>query len=64
MTVQQVAAYLKLGRSVTYDLVRRGIIPSVRLGHQYRIVRERLLTWLESEPGDSQEHSAGMNGVR
>lgn len=35
-------AYLNLGRSTLYDLVRRGELPAVRFGKVLRIPREAL----------------------
>lgn len=49
LTVSQAAAVLQLGRSTTYELVRRYLatdgaagIPAVRVGGQLRIPRARL----------------------
>lgn len=48
MTVSEVSAFLRLGRSVTYELLRQGVIPNVRLGKQIRVSRTALLTYLEN----------------
>lgn len=37
LTVEEVAKYLNLKRSTAYDLVKRRIIPSAKLGRQIRI---------------------------
>jgi excisionase family DNA binding protein len=47
MTVPEVSAFLRLGRSVTYELLRRGVIPHIRLGKQIRVSRTALLAYLE-----------------
>ena len=46
LTVQEAAAYLRIGRTATYEAVRTGAIPSVRLGRLVRIPRDALLAWL------------------
>lgn len=38
MTVQEAAEYLRLKRTMAYEMVRRGIIPSIRFGRQIRVV--------------------------
>jgi excisionase family DNA binding protein len=47
LTVAETAAFLRIGRSACYELVRTGAIPSVRLGRLIRIPRDALMAWLE-----------------
>jgi excisionase family DNA binding protein len=42
LTPEEARAYLNLGRTTLYDLVRRGEIPAVRFGKVLRIPREAL----------------------
>jgi excisionase family DNA binding protein len=45
LSPEEFCEYLSLGRSTVYDLLRRGEIPSLKLGRSYRIpksVLERL----------------------
>ncbi|WP_051276272.1 helix-turn-helix domain-containing protein [Desulfovirgula thermocuniculi] len=42
LTVGEVAALLRLGRSTAYELIRRGEIPSFRVGRHIRIPRREL----------------------
>jgi excisionase family DNA binding protein len=45
LTVQEVAAYLRLAKNVVYDAVHSGQLPSRRFaGRQFRIPREALST--------------------
>lgn len=37
LTVRELSVLLRIGINSAYDLVRTGIIPSVRVGRQYRI---------------------------
>jgi len=56
LTVQEVATFLRLKRSTAYELVKQGVIPSVRLGRQIRVPKNRLLKFLEQEnlPGGAK----------
>lgn len=47
LTVEEAAALLKLKRSTAYELVRRGEIPSFRVGRFIRIPREALVEMAE-----------------
>jgi excisionase family DNA binding protein len=42
LTPEEARAYLNLGRTTLYDLVRRGELPAVRFGKVLRIPREAL----------------------
>lgn len=49
LTVPQVAKALQIARGRAYELVARGVIPSVRLGKSIRVPRDALLEWMEQE---------------
>ena len=42
MSVTECAAYLRIGRSHAYEMVKEGKIPSIRLGKKILIPRRRL----------------------
>jgi excisionase family DNA binding protein len=46
LTVPQVAAELQIPASTVYDLIRRGEIPSVRVGKRIRVPKRRLEDWI------------------
>lgn len=46
LTVTEAASALGIGRTVAYDLIRRGEIPHVRIGRSIRIPRASLDSWL------------------
>jgi excisionase family DNA binding protein len=46
---EEAGAALGLGRSKTYELLKAGILPSVRLGHSVRVPAEALRRWVESQ---------------
>ena len=53
LTVEEVAAVLRIGRSAAYQAVRDGSIPSVRIGgRSIRVPRHQLEALLGSEDGD------------
>ena len=54
--VNEVAAGLSLSRSTVYELVRSGVLPSVRIGGSRRIRGEDLARYVES----LQRVSAGV----
>jgi excisionase family DNA binding protein len=43
LTVEELAAWLRLGRNTAYEIVRRGEIPHVRFGRSIRIPKTALL---------------------
>jgi excisionase family DNA binding protein len=62
-TIEEVATFLRLGRSHTYELARTGILPAIRLGRSLRIPRAALLAWLETtaQGGQSENEAAGAS---
>ena len=47
LTVDKVAAYLKLHPLIVRRLARRGDIPAVKIGRQWRVRRDLLERWME-----------------
>jgi excisionase family DNA binding protein len=55
MTVDELVRFLRLGRTRTNELLRRGEISSYKLGRRRLIQRRDIETWLEqnkSRPGE------------
>ena len=48
MTVTEVAKLLKLGRTVVYEMIMSGEIPSYKVGKLRRIRRSDVQAWLAS----------------
>lgn len=46
LTLQEVAAYLRVHRSTLYRMIQRGELPVFRVGADYRITRYALDRWL------------------
>ncbi len=51
MTVEEAAQYLRLHTSTVYRLVRRGELPAVKIGKQWRLDRETLEHSLRANTG-------------
>lgn len=55
-TVTEAACALGIGRTVAYDLIRRGEIPHVRIGRSIRIPRSSLDSWLTARTTPTTTH--------
>jgi excisionase family DNA binding protein len=51
LTVPEVAAELQIPASTVYDLIRRGVIPAVRVGKRIRVPKRRLEDWVNGRQG-------------
>ena len=59
-TAEQTAQLLRCGRTATYEAIRRGEIPSVRIGRSIRVPRHALEQMLTAAGTDSpQTNGAG-----
>ena len=47
LNVPELAQVLRVGINTAYRLVREGVIPSVKVGRQYRVSRDALKAYLE-----------------
>ena len=54
LTVRDLEIELQLGRTRTYELVRSGAIPVVRIGRVVRIPRDALCRWVEAQASRSK----------
>lgn len=48
MTVDEAAAFLRIGRNQLYDAIGRLEIPHRRIGRTIRLSRNALIQWLET----------------
>jgi len=46
MTVEEVAAYLRVTKKTIYRLLKRGSIPAIKVGHQWRFKKNSIDDWL------------------
>ncbi len=49
LTPIDIAAVLGISRNTAYEVIHSKGFPAFRVGKQYRVSRERFLTWLDSE---------------
>ena len=53
LSIFQVCQELRMGKSWVYQRIRSGEIPSVKLGHNIKVRREDLESYLEAHSSDS-----------
>ncbi|RJF71540.1 DNA-binding protein [Deinococcus cavernae] len=64
LTLEELAAYLKVSETTAYSLVRSGDIPGRKVGREWRFLRVRVENWLmQTGTEDDMEKSGGMNGL-
>ena len=51
LSVEEARKLLRVGRGLMYDAIRRGEIPSIRVGRRILIPRAALHKMLEGNPG-------------
>ncbi len=49
LTIDELAAYLKISKSTLYKLVREGKIPSQKIGKHWRFRKGAIDHWLEEK---------------
>jgi excisionase family DNA binding protein len=52
LTIEELAAYLKIPKSTLYKLVREGKIPSQKVGRHWRFHKEAIDQWLGNREAD------------
>ena len=48
LTIDELATYLKMGRTKLYTMAQRGGIPGNKIGSQWRFDREEIDAWIKS----------------
>jgi excisionase family DNA binding protein len=59
LTIEELAAYLKIPKSTLYKLVREGKIPSQKIGRHWRFRKGAIDYWLEDLPAAAATAQAG-----
>lgn len=66
MTVEQVAAYLQVGKRTIYNMAAAGEMPAAKVGEQWRFYRPEIDRWLirlsRANAGDAISEGEGHNG--
>ncbi len=60
LTVNELAAYLKMGRTRLYTMAQKGNIPGNKIGKQWRFDREEIDEWIKS--GRAEKSGKKNNG--
>ncbi len=60
LTIEELAAYLKISKSTLYKLVREGKIPSQKIGRHWRFRKAAIDHWLE----ETRVNGPGSGGDR
>jgi excisionase family DNA binding protein len=50
LTIDELAAYLKIAKSTLYKLAQEGKLPGLKVGRHWRFRREAIDRWLEQPP--------------
>ena len=60
LTIDELVAYLKMGKTKLYTMAQKGEIPGSKVGSQWRFDREEIDEWIKS--GRAEESSKQNNG--
>lgn len=55
MTPAEAAASIGVGRTRIYDMIAKGVLPSVRIGRSVRVPMEGLKAWIEMQVAGSAD---------
>lgn len=61
LTVEEWRTFMRISRSLAYDLIRRGIVPAIRWGRTVRIPREAVWKYLNQD-GHAENGNATTGG--
>ena len=61
LTIEELAAYLKIPKSTLYKLVREGKIPSQKIGRHWRFRKGAIDNWLEEKRADNPSLGGNRN---
>jgi len=50
MTIDELAAYLKVAKSTLYKLAQEGRVPGQKVGKHWRFKKDAIDRWLEKHP--------------
>lgn len=60
LTLEELAAYLKVSETTAYALVRSGDIPGRKVGREWRFFRARVVEWLMQAGGEDMDQQNGV----
>jgi len=60
LTIEELAEYLKMGRTKLYRMAQEGDIPASKVGNQWRFDREEIDQWMKRQkPATGKISSCG-----
>lgn len=59
LTVEELAAYLKMSRTKLYAMTQKGEIPASKIGNRWRFDRDRINDWMNEQMSVSKKTSLG-----
>ena len=62
LTIEELADYLKMGRTKLYRMAQKADIPASKIGNQWRFDREEIDEWMKSQrPAAASRNSKGVS---
>jgi len=58
LTIDELVAYLKMGKTKLYTMAQKGEIPGSKIGSQWRFDREEIDEWIKSGRAAKREKKA------
>lgn len=64
LTIREVAALLKMSERTVYAMAKEGKLPgAVKLGGSWRVVRSKLMAWLDAHSASAEPQSDNQDGI-
>jgi len=61
LTIEELAEYLKMGRTKLYRMAQEGDIPASKVGNQWRFDREEIDQWMKNQrPVSASQRQEGV----
>ena len=60
LTIDEMTAYLKMGRTNLYTMAQKGEVPGSKIGSQWRFDREEIDAWIKSDRTTKREKTRGQ----
>ena len=62
LTIDELADYLKMGRTKLYRMAQKADMPASKVGNQWRFDREEIDVWMKSQrPAAASRNSKGIS---
>lgn len=64
MTIEELAAYLKLSKSTLYKLAQEGKVPGQKVGRHWRFRKHAIDRWLDQRTTQPERGGRGQGGAQ